>query len=85
MGEQSLTGRSQGDTAAIAIEDRLPQFDFEGPYLAAQRRLGNAQHGRRAREATQFRHVHEAVELLRSMAHSLPDGALLCRSGLEAS
>src|SRR5690606_36697538 len=54
-------GRS--NTAAVADLQRLAQFYFQQPDLAAERRLGHVQHHGGTGEAAEFGYLHEIGDL----------------------
>jgi hypothetical protein len=61
--EQPLARLGRGDAAAVAVEQRLLELDFELAHLVAQGRLRDRQHHRGAAEAAELGDMHEVIEL----------------------
>src|SRR5690606_36297947 len=61
--EQHPPGFGRGDAAAVADQQRLAQFHFQQPHLAAERRLGHVQHHGGTGEAAEFGYLHEIGDL----------------------
>jgi hypothetical protein len=62
--QQPSAGFGERHAAAVAGKQGLAQIDFQCAHLAAERRLRDLQHGRGAREAAQFGHLHKGADLL---------------------
>jgi hypothetical protein len=61
--QELLTGGCEGYRAAIATKERLPELALQATDLCADRRLGNQEAGRRARELPLLSNGHEVGKL----------------------